>query len=99
MGDLEIFRMQSFGGSIGFGRKPALIVVDFTVGFNTRLFGGGIAAAVQRAAGLLGFCRDAGLPIAFTRLVMPTTALTRRYADRCRLHHFRAVCAPPSLTP
>jgi len=69
--DTEIYRSQNFGNRIGFGRKSALLVVDFVVGFNDeKLFGGGnIDAAVKRTAGLLEFFRKQRLPVAFTRVV------------------------------
>ncbi len=71
MSDTDIYRQQNFGNRIGFGRKAALLVVDFTVGFNDpALFGGGnIDPAVKRTAGLLDFFRGAKLPVAYTRVV------------------------------
>ena len=71
MADTDIYRQQNFGNRIGFGRRSALLVVDFTVGFNDeKLFGGGnIDAAIKRTAGLLDFFRKKKLPIAFTRVV------------------------------
>ncbi len=71
MGDLDIYQQQNFGNRVGFGRRSALVMVDFTVGFNDpRLFGGGnIDAAVERTVGLLEFFRAQRLPIAFTRVV------------------------------
>jgi maleamate amidohydrolase len=71
MGDLDIYEKQSFGHRIGFGRSTALLVVDFTVGFNDpALFGGGnIPAAIARTVQLLAFFRERRLPIAFTRVV------------------------------
>ena len=71
MGDLDIYEKQSFGHRIGFGRKTALLVVDFTVGFNDpALFGGGnIDAAIRRTVDLLAFFRSRRLPVAFTRVV------------------------------
>jgi len=67
----DIYRKQNFGNRIGLGRKAALVIVDFTVGFNDpALFGGGnIDAAVKQTGGLLAFFRQAELPIAFTRVV------------------------------
>jgi maleamate amidohydrolase len=67
----DIYRQQNFGNRIGFGRSSALLIVDFTVGFNDpKLFGGGnIDAAVQRSVRLLEFFRDRRLPVAFTRVV------------------------------
>jgi len=71
MSDLDVYTKQNFGNRIGFGRRAALVMVDFTVGFNDpALFGGGnIDAAVQRTAGLLAFFRARRLPVAFTRVV------------------------------
>ncbi len=71
MSELEIFRQQNFGNPIGFGRRSALLVVDFTVGFNDpALFGGGnIDPAVKRTVRLLEFFRARKLPVALTRVV------------------------------
>jgi maleamate amidohydrolase len=69
--DKDIYRQQNFGNRIGFGRKAALLIVDFTVGFNdAKLFGGGnIDAAVKRTVGLLEFFRRRSLPVVYTRVV------------------------------
>jgi maleamate amidohydrolase len=71
MGDLDIYEKQSFGHRLGFGRRTALLIVDFTVGFNDpALFGGGnIDPAIRRTVDLLAFFRGRKLPIAFTRVV------------------------------
>jgi maleamate amidohydrolase len=69
--ELEIYRRQQFGNPIGFGRRCALLVVDFTVGFNDpALFGGGnIGFAIEQTGRLLAFFRDRRLPVAFSRVV------------------------------
>lgn len=71
MGELDIYQKQNFGNRVGIGRRAALVVVDFTVGFNDpALFGGGnIDPAIKRTIGLLQFFRDKRLPVAFTRVV------------------------------
>jgi maleamate amidohydrolase len=71
MNERDIYRQQNFGNRIGFGRRSALLIVDFTVGFNDpELFGGGnIDGAVKRSVELLAFFRKAKLPVAFTRVV------------------------------
>jgi maleamate amidohydrolase len=69
--DLDIYRSQGFGQSVGIGRKPALCVVDFVNGFvDPKIFGGGnITDAVMRTVPLLAAARQRGLPVAFTRVV------------------------------
>ena len=34
MSDLDIYKAQNFGNRLGFGRRPALLVVDFVNGFD-----------------------------------------------------------------
>ncbi len=71
MNETDIYRRQNFGNRIGFGARSALLIVDFTVGFNDpKLFGGGnIDAAIRRTVPLLAFFRANKLPIAYTRVV------------------------------
>ena len=71
MSELDIYTQQNFGNRLGFGRQPALVLVDFTVAFNdAAMFGGGnIDAAIKRTIGLLSEFRRHQLPIAFTRVV------------------------------
>ena len=67
----EVYRRQTFGQQLGFGQKSALLIVDFTVGFNDpAVFGGGnIASAIERTLGLLDYFRRAKLPVVYTRIV------------------------------
>jgi maleamate amidohydrolase len=69
--DLDIYRSQGFGGTVGIGRKPALCIVDFTNGFvDPAIFGGGnIACSVANTIPLLTAARRLGLPVAFSRVV------------------------------
>ena len=71
MSELDIYKQQNFGNRIGAGRKAALLVVDFTNGFNdpAQFGGGNIDPAIQRTRGLLARFREAKLPVAFTRVV------------------------------
>ena len=66
--DLEIYEKQGFGNRIGFGRKPALLIIDFINAFNdSDVFGGGnIQAAIDSTAELLALARHMELPIAYT---------------------------------
>jgi maleamate amidohydrolase len=71
MVDLEAYRNATLGHSSGWGKRPALLIVDFTNGFNDpEKFGGGnIGPAINRTADLLDAARRHALPIAYTRVV------------------------------
>lgn len=67
----DVYARQQFGQKIGFGRLPALLVVDFVNGFTDPdiLGGGNILDAVEATKSLLAFFRRARLPVVFTRIV------------------------------
>jgi maleamate amidohydrolase len=67
----DVFARQGFGQSLGLGRAPALIVVDFANGFaDPAMFGGGnIGAAITATRPVLEACRRRGVPIVFSRIV------------------------------
>lgn len=71
MSDLSVYERQGFGNSSGFGKKPALVIVDFVNGFNDPdSFGGGnIPEAIANTAKLLAACRKHKVPVAYTRVV------------------------------
>ena len=68
---IAVYKRQNIGNPSGFGSAPALLIVDFVNGFNDpALFGGGnIAPAIERTKTLLAAARQAGIPVAFTRIV------------------------------
>ncbi len=69
--DRNVYTRQNFGNRVGFGRKPALLIVDFQVGFaDPDVFGGGnVKEAVAATVPLLQECRNLGVPVAYTRAV------------------------------
>ena len=71
MSEIEVYARQGFGHSSGFGNSPALLIVDFVVGFcDPDQYGGGnILDAVARTKVLLQAARKKKLPIAYTRIV------------------------------
>ena len=71
MDDISIYGKQGFGNSSGFGRAPALLLVDFVNGFcDPDCFGGGnILDAVNQTRELLIQARKSDLPIVHTRIV------------------------------
>lgn len=70
-GDLEPYARQGFGGAGGVGAAPALLLVDFVVGFaDPAHFGGGnIGPAIAESRRLLAHARARGWPVAHTRVV------------------------------
>ena len=71
MDELEIYKRQGFAQRVGLGHSPALVIVDFVVGFTDPAhFGGGnILPAIDTTTRLLAFARDAGWPVAHTRVI------------------------------
>ena len=71
MSELDIYARQGFAQKIGIGAAPALVMVDFVLGFTDPAhFGGGnINDAIEKTVDLLAFARKQGWPIAHTRVV------------------------------
>ena len=67
----EIYTRQGFAQRTGLGSAPAVIVVDFVLGFTDPAhFGGGnINAAIGQTTHLLALARGKGWPIVHTRVV------------------------------
>lgn len=66
-----IYTLQGFGGTVGLGRSPALLIVDFVRGFaDPAQFGGGnILEAIGNTVGLLKTARRQRCPVVFSRVV------------------------------
>ena len=66
--DIAIYEKQGFGNRVGFGKKPALLIIDFINGFNdVDQFGGGnIQDAIDNTAKLLAVARHMDMPIVYT---------------------------------
>ena len=61
-----------WGNRIGFGKKPAVILIDFMKAYTTEgapLFAPGVVAAVARTPALLASARDAGIPVIHTNIL------------------------------
>ncbi len=67
----DIYRRQGFAQPIGLGVAPAIIIVDFVVGFTDPAhFGGGnIDHAIVRTRALLALARANAWPVVHTRVV------------------------------
>ncbi len=66
-----IYQAQGMGHSSGMGAAPAVVFVDFVVGFaDPAHFGGGnIGPAIEHSQALLAHARAKGWPVAHTRVV------------------------------
>ena len=65
---LPIYRTHDFGHRVGFGDRPAVIVVDFFRGCTDPAYlgGGNVGEAVEQTAVLLGKARAAGVPVIYS---------------------------------
>ena len=73
--DLDVnYARAGFHHRIGFGRRPALILIDFVMAYYTEgspLFAGeGVATALASALRVLEVARRAGIPRIFTNVVV-----------------------------
>jgi maleamate amidohydrolase len=69
--EAEIYHRQGMGNRAGMGARPALVIVDFVVGFaDPAHFGGGnIGPAIAETVKLLAHARRHHWPVAHTRVV------------------------------
>jgi maleamate amidohydrolase len=69
--EADIYHRQGMGQRAGMGARPALVIVDFVVGFaDPAHFGGGnIGPAIAETVKLLAFARTHRWPVAHTRVV------------------------------
>ncbi|MCP1335741.1 N-carbamoylsarcosine amidohydrolase [Futiania mangrovi] len=61
-----------FDNRLGWGRKPAVLVIDFTYGYTTPgspLYAEGVVKAVEASVDLLDAARAAGVPIIYTKVM------------------------------
>ncbi len=67
----DVYQRQNFGNEVGLGRKPALLIIDFQVGFaDPEVFGGGnVSDAIAATIPLLAEFRRLRLPVAYSRAV------------------------------
>ena len=68
------FREKGLGGRIGFGRRPALLVVDLIRGFTDRQspLAGDLDTQVMATNELLASARAAGVPVIFSTVAYDT---------------------------
>jgi len=67
MDEIERVQRRGFGNRVGFGRRPALLVVDFSRSFTSPAssLGADMAAEIGEANRLIqsACCRSAGFPL------------------------------------
>lgn len=69
--EADIYHRQGMGNRAGLGQAPALVIIDFVVGFSdpTHFGGGNIGPAIEQTVELLAFARKQSWPVAHTRVV------------------------------
>ena len=62
------FERRGWGGRVGFGARPALLVVDFAKGWTdpSKNMGSNLNSAVENTCKVLEIAREVGIPIFFT---------------------------------
>lgn len=67
-----------FDGSVGFGKRPAVLVIDFIKAYTTKgapLYAPAVAEAARRTKPLLDAARTRGVPVIYTRVLFHPTFL------------------------
>jgi nicotinamidase-related amidase len=66
--DAELFEQRGFGGHIGFGERPAIVVIDYMNAFSdiNMPLGSDLDAEIEATAALLEAARATGVPVYFT---------------------------------
>jgi maleamate amidohydrolase len=85
---------RAFGKRIGFGKKPALLMIDFVEAYfdkSCALYAG-VEEALASAKRVQAVARRAGAPVIYTNVVYDKRALNggRFYQKSQTLHHFLA---------
>ena len=65
---LELYRKRGLGSRVGFGSRPAVVVVDFIVGFTdtTSPLAGDFSRELRATSSILSAMRKRGFPVFFT---------------------------------
>ena len=68
MNDKEMYQQRGFGNKVGFGTRPALLIIDFIKGFTDTAcpLGSNLDAEVAATKQLLNAFRSQNLPVHFT---------------------------------
>ncbi|MDV3253151.1 isochorismatase family protein [Devosia sp. BK] len=90
--DLSQNYKGAFGKRIGFGKEPALIMIDFVEAYfdpSCSLYAG-TESALESGLRLQAVAREVGVPVIYTNVVYNRTALNggRFYQKSMTLHHF-----------
>lgn len=78
MSDLHTNYQGVFDGRIGFGRKPALLIVDFINAYTVSgspLYAPDVVTAVSETMDLLSLARQTAVPVIFTRVIYSRSGL------------------------
>lgn len=77
-GQEALFAARGFGRTIGYGRKPALMVIDLSLGFTdpARPFGAELGPQIKATQLLLRIAREQRVPVLFTSVRYDSESLS-----------------------
>lgn len=92
----EDYRGAGFAGSLGFGRKPALLVIDMVMAYFDRAspMYAGVEAVAESNARLIAAANRSGVPIIFTRQFYEGSPEDRVYVGKVPALRLLAPDAP-----
>jgi N-formylmaleamate deformylase len=84
----SIYNRSGLGHRIGYGKRPALVVVDMQIGFTVperSPLAGNLDAQVDAIGRLIAAARKSGVPIVFTVVGYDPNVDAHRARDQARL--------------
>jgi len=72
MSDLQDNYKGVFDGRLGFGKRPALLIVDFINAYTTEgapLYAPDVVTAVKETVDLLSLAREKNIPVLYTKVL------------------------------
>jgi nicotinamidase-related amidase len=89
----EQYRRAGFGGRVGFGERPALLVIDMAGAWthHDEQLGSDLSSALERIRTLLAVARRKGLPIYFTTMAYDPALRELGEVARRKLPHLEAM--------
>ena len=75
--ELDFFTQRGFGLTIGFGHRPAVLVIDMIRAFTNpdTMLGANLDAQIEATQNLLSIARARSIPVIFSAMTMLTSRM------------------------